>query len=110
MKNYISAEKNDLAMLCNMVKDMIQQKEFDKCEALIADAMKKYPHSPEPHNLIGVMLEKQGNHVAAMKHFRAAWGLDPTYLPARFNLDSYASFYTKGQCAFDENDCPIDYE
>lgn len=27
-----------------------------------------------------------------MKHFRAAWCLDPTYLPARENMSNFSSF------------------
>lgn len=68
--------------------------------------MRDYPHAPHPHNLMGILLEKQGNHLSAMKHFRAAWALDPTYLPCRINLDRYGSFFNQGNCAFDEQDCP----
>jgi len=63
---------------------------------------------PEPHNLIGELLQKKGDHISAMKHFRAAWALEPTYIPVRYNLHVFASFYTDGKCAYDESDCPID--
>ncbi len=89
-----------------MVRELVSKREYQKCEPLISDAMGKYPHSPEPHNLIGVMLEKMGDHLTAMKHFRAAWALDPTYLPARQNLDSFGTFFSTGRCAYDESDCP----
>ncbi len=48
--------------------------------------MYKYPHSPEPHNLLGILLEKEGKHVEVMKHFRASLDLDPTYCPALRNI------------------------
>lgn len=51
-------------------------------------------------------LKKIGDHAAAMKHFRAAWALDPTYLPSRFNLNQYSEFYSSKKFAFDESDCP----
>lgn len=41
--------------------------------------------------------------MTAMKHFRAAWALDPTYLPARQNMDS---FYPSDKWAYNESDCP----
>ena len=68
--------------------------------------MKKFPHAPHPHNLIGLLLELQGDHPAAMKHFRAAWALDPAYVPARYNLDHFGTFFSGGSWAIDESDCP----
>lgn len=53
--------------------------------------MSKYPHAPQTHNLMGIILEKKEEHAAAMKHFRAALALDPTYYPAKHNLDMYGS-------------------
>lgn len=41
-----------------------------------------------------------------MKHFRAAWALDPSYLPAKHNLNTYGTFFSTGHCAFDERDVP----
>jgi hypothetical protein len=69
--------------------------------------MKNSPHAPEPHNLLGMLLENQGDHLLAMKHFRAAWALEPTYLPARYNLEVYGTFFSKGAGAYDEEDCPV---
>ncbi len=98
--------KKELNALCAVVRECTRAGEYQKCEALILDAMRKYPHAPEPHNLIGVLLEKEGDHLTAMKHFRAAWALDPTYLPARRNLESFGTFFSHGKYAFDESDCP----
>lgn len=98
--------KNELTALCNTVRAYMHESEYQKCEFLIFDAMKKFPHAPEPHNLIGLLLEMQGDHLAAMKHFRAAWALDPTYVPARHNLDHFGTFFSRGTWAIDESDCP----
>ena len=100
-----SDDQNRLDELCNTIRLLVGQRDFAKCESLLSEAMSKYPHSPEPHNLLGVLFEIKGDHAAAMKHFRAAWALDPTYLPARHNLDLYGTFEAKGNCAFDESDC-----
>ncbi len=97
--------QKELDVLCNLVRELMEQGEYRKCELLIKDAMGKYPHAPQPHNLIGIMLEKEGDHVGAMKHFRAAWALDPTYIPARCNMERFGSIYANDKCAFDESDC-----
>ena len=97
--------KNELTVLCNTVRAYVCESEYQKCELLIFDAMKEFPHAPEPHNLIGLLLEMQGDHLTAMKHFRAAWALDPTYVPARHNLDHFGTFFPRGTGAIDESDC-----
>ena len=91
--------------LCAEAKSLILNKNFEGCTDLLTEAMAQYPHAPEPHNLIGVLLEKMGDHKLAMKHFRAAWALDPSYAPARQNLECFGTFYSRGKCAFDESDC-----
>lgn len=104
MNQHISNYEKQLSVLCNTIKLLAHQQDFAECEKLIAEAMSMYPHAPQPHNLMGVLFEMKDEHAAAIKHFRAAWSLDPTYLPARHNLDNFASFYSVDRYAFDEND------
>ncbi len=101
----IPKSQQELTELCRTVRKLIEQSKYQESEMLIQSAMGSHPHAPEPHNLIGILLEKKGDHLSAMKHFRAAWVLDPTYLPARHNLEHYGTFFSKGKCAYDETDC-----
>lgn len=105
-QQFISEEKEELTKICSDMRELIKEENFQACDLLLKAIISKYPHAPEPHNLYGILFEKQGDHIYAMKHFRAAWDLDSTYLPARFNLDQYGNFYSKGIMAFDESDCP----
>lgn len=91
----------------NRCKKYVEKREYAECEKEISKAMFLNPHSAVPHNLMGVLMEKEGNHVLAMKHFRAAYGLDPTYIPARYNMEQYASTFPSGKCAYTEEDCPV---
>lgn len=95
----------ELIELCTNVKMLIGMGSIQKCKNLILHAMGRYPHAPEPHNLIGILLEMEGDHPMAMKHFRAAVALAPDYLPARQNLESFGTFYSRGTYAYNENDC-----
>lgn len=95
---------DSLKALCTNAKNLILSGDYTACEQLLCTAMGQYPHSAQPHNLIGILLEKEGEHSAAMKHFRAAWALDPTYLPARKNLEKFGTFFSRGECAYDESD------
>ena len=99
-------ELNDLIA---KAKEMIEHREFDPCEALLATAMFQNPHSAVPHNLMGILLEKKRKHEDAMKHFRAANALDPAYAPARWNLEGFAEFYKTRKDAYSVSDCDFDH-
>ena len=94
----------ELQNLCSSVRQLCEVWNLKECHRLIGSAMGEYPDAAEPHNLLGIILEKEGNHVSAMKHFRAAWALDPTYLPAHQNLNTFGTFCACGSFAFDESD------
>ena len=84
---------------------------FDECEKVIYKAMYKYPHAAEPHNLLGIFLEKTGDHIEAMRHFRAACDLEPTYKPAEQNLIVFGTFCPgRKVCAFNIKDCESEKE
>lgn len=107
MKNKVNNNfLNELDQLCATVRTMVAGGKYESCMESISKAMERNPHAPHPHNLLGIVLEKMGNHTAAMKHFRAAWALDPTYAPASYNLHTYGTFSSSGRCAFDESDIP----
>ncbi len=102
----IDEEKKNMIIICNKLRELINNNKYEESKNLLKNMIGKYPHAPEPHNLFGLVLEKEDNHLLAMKHFRAAWALDPTYLPARYNLENFGSFSPQGKGAFDETDCP----
>lgn len=105
MKNtYQTQNRERLNQLCHSVRAFVIDSAYESCLDPIRKAMAEYPDAPEPHNLLGIVLEKMGDHALAMRHFRAAWALDPTYRPANHNMRTYATFYSGGKCAFDESD------
>jgi hypothetical protein len=95
----------EMLPLCHSVRELAGKGDIEGGKRVAIEAMSHYPHAPQPHNLLGVLLEKQGNHLLAMRHFRAAWALEPAYLPARHNLDKYGTFSSAGRIAYDESDC-----
>ncbi|MEF9839868.1 MAG: hypothetical protein RR791_02820 [Lachnospiraceae bacterium] len=94
-----------MEQVCGLARHEICNHNYEQIEGIIAFKMGEYPDSAIPHNLMGILLQKQNHHVAAMKHFRAAYALDPTYIPARYNMDLYTNFYPKGEGAYVESDC-----
>lgn len=107
MKTLIHKDKmTQLDALCDRVRTLINECEYDEAKNVVASAMKDNPDAPEPHNLMGILFEQQNNHIAAMRHFRAAWALDATYLPARYNIEQYGSFSSRPHhAAYKDEDC-----
>lgn len=102
--NTVLESSSDLQDLCTTVRSLISEGKYNPCFQLICKAMEHHPDAPEPHNLLGILCEVQGNHPCAMRHFRAAYALDPGYIPARENLNSYGTFFASGRIAYgDEN-------
>ena len=105
MKNFSVTRCDALTDLCETVRSLVNKRDYDTCFGHICQAMAEYPDAPQPHNLLGIILELTGNHVSAMKHFRASLDLDPTYAPPSRNLTKYGTFYSNGSIAFDVCDC-----
>lgn len=97
---------NTMTKTIENIKEYIKNREFEKAEQEIKLVLDEYPHTAIPYNLYGILFEKKCEHVEAMKHFRAAYALDPTYLPARYNMEQYENIDNNfANPAFDENDC-----
>ena len=91
--------------ICLEVKQLISLGNFQDAIKIICNFMAKYPNSAIPHNLLGIVYERRGNHILAMKHFRVAWCLEPTYLPARANLDNWSNFQPIHKFYYEDEDC-----
>ena len=87
-------------------RQLMGQRKFEQCQKEIETAMAENPHGAIHHNLMGILMERESEHVLAMKHFRAAYALDPTYIPARYNMEQYGQMCPTGIFAFSNEDCP----
>ena len=92
-------------MLSEKIKYLLESGQYQKCATEISLAMYENPDDASPHNLYGILLESVGKHTAAMKHFRAACALDPTYAPAKLNLQLYGSLDHGQTPVFGTHEC-----
>ena len=100
------SEQNAMQQLTAHIRALVAQRHFSQAEDEAARAMAAAPHDAQPHNLMGIIAESRNDHVQAMKHFRAAWALDPTYRPARINMERYGSFCEQiPRPVYDETEC-----
>lgn len=92
--------KNDfieLKELCEKVRNLIKEESLTEAELAIAQGMGQFPDAAIPHNLMGIVKEIKNDRVAAMKHFRAAYALDPSDKSIRANIDHLCSFRPTGK-------------
>ena len=68
-QEFVSKEKIEIRKICNEVRELVKDGAYEECYLLLKSIIGKYPHAPEPHNFFGILLEKEGNHLLAMKHF-----------------------------------------
>jgi len=71
----------------HLAKELITRKRFEEAERALRAAVGKEPDLPEAFNLLGVMAEMNNHMSEALKLYRAASALDPTYAPANSNLE-----------------------
>ncbi len=77
---------SEFEQLIDLAAENINSGKYTEAERYIKSAMNLDISAPQPHNLFGILLEYRGDRLRALKHYRAATDLDPTYLPAKNNL------------------------
>ncbi len=70
-----------------LIKRCMNNRHFEAAAEHARQAIGVDPSRPEAFNLLGVLYELAGNHEEAMKQYRVATDLDPTYQPAWQNLN-----------------------
>lgn len=78
---------SDYESLLSLAKRSITNREFDLAEDYASKAIALGASRPEAYNLLGSLLEIRGEKTQAMKFYRAALDMDPTYAPARANFE-----------------------
>ena len=74
-----------------------------QAEECLRHAMQEDMSAPEPHNLYGILLECRGERLRAIRHYRAAYALDPACKPAERNLNRITTTvdtFSKDRCDF----------
>jgi two-component system, OmpR family, alkaline phosphatase synthesis response regulator PhoP len=88
--NLHQEKASDYAASLKLAKESIKTGHFDAAEEHLKKAMSVDSARPEAFNILGAVLEMRGNRLEAQKQYRAAISLDPTYAPARVNLERSA--------------------
>jgi DNA-binding response OmpR family regulator len=81
----------DYRSLIELTKLHISNRSFADARDTAHKAIAADPGKPEAYNLLGALLEISRDWVEAQKFYRAALDIDPTFEPARTNLDRTTS-------------------
>jgi DNA-binding response OmpR family regulator len=94
--------------LVEFAKRHIADRAFDQAEEAVRRAMATDPTHPEAFNLLGALFEIRGDWLEAMRLYRAALDLDPTYKPASVNVERVALHHRAGAIDLGASDAATD--
>lgn len=89
----------DYNSLILRAKAAINERNFELAENLLKQATNLVEENAEPYNLLGVLAEMRGKFPQAMKMYRAALDIDPSYNPAQDNLERASDFNSRPEDA-----------
>ena len=92
----VEDDATDYRTLIEICKRAIQDGRFEEAGEVARRAIARDPAQPEAYNLFGAILEIRGDSQEALKFYRAALDIDPTYQPARANLERAVSWPRTG--------------
>jgi DNA-binding NtrC family response regulator len=75
-----------------LIKKCLSNRQFVEAETYLRQAIAQSPQRPEAITLLGILLEMQDRQIEALKLYRAALSLDPTYQLAQQNLNRAATW------------------
>lgn len=91
------AKAVDYPSLIELAKRQITDREFRKARETVQRAIAADPEKAEAYNLLGALHEIRNELLEALKFYRAALDIDPTYKPAWSNLDRATSWMNSGR-------------
>jgi CheY-like chemotaxis protein len=85
-----------------LAKRCVGDRHFAAAVEHVRKAISLDPGRPEGFNLLGALTEIQHNVLEAQKYYRAALDLDPTYKPAKDNLDRSTRWQRGGNIVLEQ--------
>lgn len=80
-----------------LAKKSIGERAFRAAREHVKQALAEDPTKPEALNILGALAEIDGDSLEALKQYRAAMALDPTYKPASENVHRIVTLHEQGR-------------
>jgi DNA-binding response OmpR family regulator len=87
-----------------LAKRCISDRKFDSAKEHVNQAIAADTSKPEAFNLKGALLEIDGQKEEALKQYRVAYHLEPTYAPAKENLERIVVQHRRSPISMDDKD------
>jgi DNA-binding NtrC family response regulator len=94
----------DYRDLIELAKRSITDQNFIAARETVRRAIAADPSQPEAYNLLGALIEIDGDIFEAQKFYLVALDIDPKYKPARTNLKRATSWNISGEIDFGSNE------
>lgn len=102
MKNK-QKDYDELERFCSSIKNDILNLDSQSIDEVLKMSM-KYPHAPQPQNLLGIIAELNHDCKLAIRHYKAALDFDSHYNPALKNLDRLSELEPSKDYCFNDED------
>jgi len=93
----------DYASFIELTKRHISDRDFAAARASARKAIAADPAKPEVYNLLGALIEIEGDWLEAQRFYRASLDIDPTFKAARVNLERTSTFNKTGKIDLGQN-------
>lgn len=80
-------KNHELTTKINDAIQLFRKNEFEKAKCLIHEAMQLDDSDAEVQNLLGAYYEVTGDRLLALRHYRAAYALEPSNRYANMNIE-----------------------
>lgn len=80
-------DESNYDTMFQLAKQQASERQFDAAIAQVKKAIGVDPSRPDAFDLLGMLQETLGDRLEALKNYRVAIDLDPTYESAKHNLD-----------------------
>ncbi len=87
----------DSRSLLELVRRHIANRDLAAARETVCRVIAADPTEVEAYNLLGALLETNGDWLGAQKFYRAALDMDPTFKPAQANLERTTSWSKSGE-------------
>lgn len=67
--------------------ECLEERAYEQAKALIHEAIQLDDNGTEAQNLLGAYYELIGDRLLALRHYRAAYALEPSYKYANMNIE-----------------------
>jgi len=75
--------------------ELLKSRQYNEAHEHLHCAISIHDYRPEAYNLLGVLYEKKGDSLKAIRFYRVSYYFDQSYKPATNNLERMTDMYRK---------------